>query len=64
MPKSKAVVTDTEKQRMRAEIDNQVAEFLRRGGKIDVLNDQPSQSDNKLGSVWHAQDDAQLLVSQ
>ncbi|MEM0954625.1 MAG: hypothetical protein AAGI24_10845 [Pseudomonadota bacterium] len=64
MPRSKTAVSDNEKQRMRAEIDDQVAEFLRRGGKINVLTNESSQTANQLGSVWHAPDDVNPLGSQ
>ena len=64
MPRSKTVVSDNEKQRMRAEIDDQIAEFLRRGGKIDVLTDESGQTAPQLGSVWHTPDDVNPLASQ
>ena len=51
-----------EKARIRAEIEDQVAEFLSRGGKIDVVNNgQPQHSGT--GSVWHQPDDLSNLAS-
>ena len=41
-----------EKERLRAEIDNQVEQFLQKGGHIDVLNDGSSREVRQFGSVW------------
>ena len=62
MAKTKASISEHEKERMRAEIDDQVAEFLRRGGKIDVLTDDKHSSASNIGSVWHPHDDMSNLV--
>lgn len=40
-----------EKQRIRSMIDDQVQEFLRRGGKISVVN-QNESGGSPLGGVW------------
>ncbi len=61
MSKPKTYASEYEKQRMRAEIDSQVEEFLRRGGKIDVLNSGLTGGDS-VGSVWHQQDEMSNLV--
>ena len=58
----KTPVSEHEKERMRAEIDSQIADFLDRGGKIDVLTNE-HQLQSRVGSVWHPQDDAANLVS-
>lgn len=63
MARTKAQMNEHEKERMRAEIDDQVAEFLRRGGKIDVLSDEKQNAASNIGSVWHQQDDMSGLVS-
>lgn len=63
MAKQKTPASEHEKQRMRAEIDSQIEDFLRRGGKIDVLNSGVANSSD-IGSVWHQQDDMSNLVSQ
>ncbi len=57
MPRAKATIAECEKQRMRDEIDQHIADYLRQGGKIDVLRDEHRRDAAKLGSVWHAQDD-------
>jgi len=47
-------VNPSEKNRMRNEIDEQVRDFLQRGGKIDVLAaSQRRLENNAIGSVWH-----------
>ena len=61
MTKLKSPASEHEKERIRAEIDTQVEEFLRRGGKIDVLNSDVASGSN-IGSVWHQQDDMSNLV--
>ena len=40
------------KQRISAEIANQVEEFLRRGGNIEVVNNQPVSGAVPKGSIW------------
>ena len=61
MANLKTPTSEHEKERMRAEIDNQIADFLNRGGKIDVLSSDQQQRPT-VGSVWHQQDDASNLV--
>ncbi len=63
MAKLKSPASEHEKERMRAEIDSQVEEFLRRGGKIEVLNNDHAGS-AAVGSVWHQQDEMPNLVQQ
>lgn len=63
MAKLKSPASEHEKERMRAEIDTQVEEFLRRGGKIDVLNNDHT-GNAAVGSVWHQQDEMSNLVQQ
>ena len=53
--------SEHEKERMRAEINDQVAEFLKRGGKIDVLTKEQRPATN-IGSVWHPSHDMPNLV--
>ena len=64
MPNVKSQMSAHEKERMRAEIDSQVEEFLKRGGKIDVLTHSEQVSVTNIGSVWHQQDDMSNLVPQ
>lgn len=47
----------TEKNRIRDEIDEQVRDYLRRGGKIDVLSVNQNSTGNAMGSVWHGSED-------
>ncbi len=61
MAKLKSPASEHEKERMRAEIDSQVEEFLRRGGKIDVLTSERAGGSD-IGSVWHQQDDMSNIV--
>jgi hypothetical protein len=61
MAHSKIPASEHEKERMRAEIDRQIADFLNRGGKIDVLGDEQQRRDGG-GSVWHQQDEMSNLV--
>ena len=49
-----------EKKRIRDEINTQVEEFLKKGGRIDVLHCRQS-GNNKIGAVWHSQDELPLL---
>jgi hypothetical protein len=58
----KSQSSEHEKQRMRDEIDRQVEEFLRRGGKIDIVQDKHSSSASSVGSVWHTQEETSALV--
>lgn len=62
MPQLKSQPGAHEKERMRAEIDSQVEEFLQRGGKIDVLSGPNQQKASNVGSVWHQQDDMSTFV--
>ena len=64
MANLKSRTSEQEKHRMRAEIDRQVEEFLRRGGKIDVVEDEHRTRTSSVGSVWHTQDDASNLFPQ
>jgi hypothetical protein len=64
MAKLRSQTSVHEKERMRAEIDSQVAEFLQRGGKIDVLTDEHKHATSNVGSVWHQPDDMSNLVAQ
>ena len=61
MANLKTPVSEHEKERMRAEIDSQIADFLSRGGKIDVLISENRQSP-KVGSVWHQQEEMANIV--
>jgi predicted NUDIX family NTP pyrophosphohydrolase len=63
MAKLKSPASEHEKERMRAEIDSQIEEFLRRGGKIDILNSDVAGG-SSVGSVWHQQEDMTNLVQQ
>ena len=47
----------TEKNRTRDEIDEQIREYLKRGGKIDVLSGNQAKTGNTMGSVWHGPED-------
>ena len=47
----------TEKNRMRDEIDEQIREYLKQGGKIDVLTGNQRDPRNAIGSVWHGPED-------
>lgn len=64
MLNAKSQMSAHEKERMRAEIDRQVEEFLKRGGKIDVLTHSERDNVTNVGSVWHQQDDMSNLVPQ
>ena len=45
------------KQRASDEIDAQIAEYLKRGGKIDVVDDvRQAPSNPPVGSVWRDDD--------
>ena len=45
-----------EKERLRAEIDAHVREFLERGGRIDVVIDNPRSNAAFIGSVGYQPD--------
>ena len=47
----------TEKERIRVEIENQVEQFLQKGGRIDVLGKDGPHQDRPPGSVWRNLDD-------
>ena len=49
--------SESEKSRIRNEIDAQVEAFLKSGGKIDVLNANKRSPRASIGSVWHGPDD-------
>ena len=46
-----------EKQRMRSEIASQVEEFLRNGGRIQVVEKETRSPPASIGSAWHDNDD-------
>ena len=46
-----------EKERIRAEIENQVQQFLQKGGHIDVLVQGGTRKEGHPGSVWENLDD-------
>jgi len=50
-----AAANTHEKARLRAEIEAQVREYLRRGGEIDVLHTRQRAESNIIGGVWHSQ---------
>lgn len=50
-------ISTMEKQRVRAEIASQIEEFLRRGGRIDVLEKNSQHRPASVGSIWHNNDD-------
>jgi len=52
-----------EKNRIRAEINVQVEEFLRRGGCIDKLNRETEAKRSGMKNVWPTSDDDFKLVS-
>lgn len=54
-------INESEKNRIRDEIDAQIAEFLLAGGKINVLSDNPKASKPAIGSVWHTGEDLASL---
>jgi len=52
-----------EKERIRDEIDEQIREYLRKGGRIQVLSRPETDMDTKRGSVWQPTfDDAELGI--
>ncbi len=53
-----------EKQRVRAEIASQVEEFLRRGGRIDVVEQNNKGGQNAIGNVWHSHHELADLASK
>ena len=56
MPRKDNALNTVEKERQRSEIDDQIAEYLRKGGKIDVVGQGQAGSGSDIGSVWHDQD--------
>lgn len=46
-------VNTCEKERIRAEIDAQVQEFLARGGRIETVVGNARGDNNLIGGVWH-----------
>jgi hypothetical protein len=46
-----------EKERIRAEIESQVQQFLQKGGHIDVLAHCGTRKEGHPGSVWEDLDD-------
>ena len=52
-----------EKERIRDEIDEQIAEYLRKGGRIQVLSRPETDLDKNRGIVWQSPfDDAGLGI--
>lgn len=52
-----------EKERIRDEIDEQIREYLRKGGRIQVLSRPEIDMDTNRGSVWQSPfDDAELGI--
>lgn len=49
-----------EKERVRAEIDAQIREFLEQGGEIEVIASSSRADARVVGGVWHAPLDIQL----
>ena len=57
MTKSDDRPGSTQKDRISDDIDSQIREYLRRGGKIEVIS-QPERNINRSrGSVWQTPDD-------
>jgi hypothetical protein len=56
MTAAKPVVSSEEKQRLREEIRCQVEDFLKRGGRIDVLDTALSPGAKQRASIWHGQE--------
>ncbi|MEM1110533.1 MAG: hypothetical protein AAGI11_01375 [Pseudomonadota bacterium] len=52
-----ATPASAEKARIRAEIEDQVEQFLKRGGHIDVLGKDIVREDRQVGSIWQNLDD-------
>ncbi len=57
MNRNRDNTNESEKNRIRNEIDVQVEEFLKSGGKIDVVNSKNRSPRAAIGSVWHGSDD-------
>ena len=57
MNRNRDNTNESEKNRIRSEIDAQVEEFLKAGGKIDVVNANQRNPKTSIGSVWHGPDD-------
>mgnify|MGYP003625782020 CR=1 FL=1 len=49
-------LTTVEKERIRAEINQQVNDFLQHGGRIDVLSERAKTKGDAKGSVWRSSD--------
>ncbi|TGD75777.1 hypothetical protein E4634_02595 [Mangrovimicrobium sediminis] len=60
MSRNQQRMNESEKNRMREEIDAQIRDYLQRGGKIDVLASGQHQSGRSIGSVWHSEDMPQI----
>ncbi len=56
MPRANDTTGVMEKQRVRAEIASQIEEFLRNGGRIEVLEKNSDKSPRSIGNVWHNSD--------
>ncbi|QFU77473.1 hypothetical protein EY643_18350 [Halioglobus maricola] len=57
MKRHNNTINESEKKRIRDEIDTQIAQFLETGGKIDVLSGNSNDSKRVIGSVWHHGED-------
>ena len=57
MNRNRDNTNESEKNRIRNEIDAQVEEFLKSGGKIDVVNGNQRSPKASIGSVWRGSDD-------
>ena len=57
MNRNRDNTNESEKNRIRNEIDVQVEEFLKSGGKIDVVNGNQRSPKASIGSVWRGSDD-------
>lgn len=62
MKKEQEAVNTPEKERIRAEIDAQVREYLRRGGRICVVSTHVRKDTHVIGGVWRGHFDASLEV--
>ena len=57
MNRNSSNTSESEKNRIRSEIDAQVEEFLKSGGKIEVVNTNQRSAITSIGSVWHGPDE-------
>ena len=57
MKQGQNIVVECEKNRIRDEIDAQIRDFLKHGGKIDVLSTNPYGQRPVVGTAWHNQDE-------